>query len=107
VTKHGYARVAPYTGVRWENDQPIVRVEDRWSPLVSIDGIPIDRIIEFAQSEFGPKARLRLAEDLVELLSKMGHEPAWTVTLGLKKQDGQIEHLQIRMTEANRALLKK
>ena len=27
--------------------------------------------------------RGRLAEDLVELLSTMGHEPQWEVTLGL------------------------
>ena len=107
VTKHGYAKVAPYTGVRWEKDRPIVRVGDRWSPLVSIDGIPIERIMEFAQREFAEKARMRLAEDLVEVLSKMGHDPEWTVTLGLKKKDGQVEHLQIRMTEDNRDLVRK
>ena len=106
VTKYGYAKVAPYTGVRWENDRPIVRVGDRWSPLVSIDGIPIDRIMEFAQKEFGDKARKRFAEDLVELLSKMGHEPEWEVTLGLEKKDGQVEHLKIRMTEENRDLVR-
>jgi hypothetical protein len=37
----------------------------------------------------------------------MGHEPDWHVTLGLKTQDGQVEHLQIRMTEENRTLLRK
>lgn len=107
VTRYGYAKVAPYTGVRWDNDRPIVRVADRWSPLVSIDGLPIDRIMEFARSEFGDKARMRLAEDLVELLSKMGHEPQWTVTLGLETDSGQIEHVQIRMTEHNRNLLRE
>jgi CubicO group peptidase (beta-lactamase class C family) len=106
VTKYGYAKVSPFTGVRWENDRPIVRVQDRWSPLVSIDGIQIDRIMEFAQSEFGGKARMRLAEDLVELLSKMGHDPEWKVTLGLKKEDGRVEQMQIRMTEENRTLVR-
>ena len=105
--KDGYAKVAPYTGVRWENDRPIVRVRDKWSPLVSIDGLPIDRIMEFAQKEFGDKARKRFAEDLVELLSKMGHEPKWEVTLGLEKSDGQVEQLKIRMTEENRDLIRK
>jgi D-alanyl-D-alanine-carboxypeptidase/D-alanyl-D-alanine-endopeptidase len=107
ATKYGYAKVAPYTGVRWENDRPIVRVRARWSPLVSIDGIPIDRIMEFAQREFGEKARKRFAEDLPELLSTMGHEPEWEVTLGLKTKDGQIEQLQIRMTEENRNLVRE
>ena len=107
VNKTGYARVAPYSGVRWENDRPIVRVQDKWSALVSIDGIPIDRILEFANKEYGEKARKRIAEDLVEVLSTMGHDPQWEVTLGLKTSDGPVEHLKIRMTEENRNLLRK
>jgi CubicO group peptidase (beta-lactamase class C family) len=119
VTKDGYAKVAPYTGVRWEDDRPVVRVRGQWSRLVSIDGLPVDRIIEFAQREFGDKARKRFAEDLVELLSKMGHDPEWEVTLGLEKtdaerrgretraeRDGQVEQIKIRMTEENRDLVR-
>lgn len=106
VTKDGYAKVAPYTGVRWENDRPIVCVRDKWSPLVSIDDIPIDHIMEFARMEFGERARKRLAEDLVELLSTMGHKPKWEVTLGLETQDGQVEQLQVLMTKHNRNLVR-
>jgi hypothetical protein len=40
--------------------------------------------MEFANKEYGEKARQRLAEDLVRLLSEMGHEPDWRVTLGLE-----------------------
>jgi hypothetical protein len=107
VTNEGYAKVAPFTGVRWENDRPIVRVDDRWSPLVSIDGIPMKRIVEFAHKEFGDKARKRFAEDLVELLATMGHEPQWEVTLGLETSDGQVEQLEVMMTEENRDLVRK
>jgi CubicO group peptidase (beta-lactamase class C family) len=106
VTKDGYAKVAPFTGVRWKDDRPVVRVEDRWSPLVSIDGIPIDRIMEFAQKEFGDVARKRFAEDLVEVLATMGHEPEWEVTLGLETADGQVEDVEITMTEENRDLVR-
>lgn len=102
VTKHGTARVSPYTGVRWENDRPIVRVQDRWSPLVSINEIPVDQIMEFANQEYGEKARQRFTEDLVRLLSEMGNEPNWNVTLGLEAPDGQVEQMQILMTEDNR-----
>ncbi len=104
VTKYGYAKVAPYTGVRWEDDRPIVRVRDVWSPLVSIDGIPIQRITEFANEEYGEKAHKRFAEDLVEVLSTMGHQPHWEVTLGLETKDGQVEQVKIRMTEQDRNL---
>lgn len=107
VTKHGFAKVAPYTGVRWENDRPIVSVRDRWSPMISIDGIPVERIMEFAHKEFGEKARMRFAADLVELLSTMGRDPRWEVTLGLEKTDGQVEHLKIRMTEGNRERVRR
>jgi hypothetical protein len=107
VTEHGYAKVAPYTGVRWEKDRPIVQVRGRWYPLVSIDGVPIDRVMDFARREFGDKARKRLAEDLVELLSKMGHEPRWEVTLGLEIGDGQVERLEVPMTEENRSRVRE
>jgi hypothetical protein len=43
----------------------------------------------------------------VELLSKMGHDPEWKVTLGLKKEDGRVEQMQIRMTEENRKLVRE
>jgi CubicO group peptidase (beta-lactamase class C family) len=102
VLKDGFARAAPFTGVRWENDRPVVCVNDVWSPLKSIDGIPIDRIMEFASQEFGSRAKKRFAEDLVKLLAKFGHQPKWTVTLGLEKTDGQIEESQVLMTKANR-----
>lgn len=107
ATKHGFAKVAPYTGVRWENDRPTVRVRGRWSQLVSIDAIPIDHIMEHARKEFGTLARKRFAEDLPELLSSMGHDPDWNVTLGLGTRDGQIEHVEIRMTEENRHLVRE
>ncbi len=107
ATKYGFAKVAPYTGVRWKNDRPIVRVNDLWTPLVTIDGISIDRIMEFANQEYDDKARKRFAEDLVEVLSKMGHEPDWQVTLGLETNIGQVEQLQLMMTEGNRNLVRQ
>jgi len=106
VTARGYARVSPFTGVRWEGDRPVVRVRGRWAPLASIDGLPIADVMEFARREFGDKARKRLAEDLVELLSKMGREPGWDVALGLEADGGRVEVLTEPMTEENRALLR-
>ncbi|MCG8651068.1 MAG: beta-lactamase family protein [Pirellulales bacterium] len=106
ITQDGYAKVAPYNGVRWENDLPIVRVRGQWSRLVSIDGIPIERIMEFARAKYGEKARKRFAEDLVQLLFEMGHAPRWDVTLGLRTKDGVIQHVRSRMTDANRMQLR-
>jgi D-alanyl-D-alanine-carboxypeptidase/D-alanyl-D-alanine-endopeptidase len=107
VTKHGFAKVSPFTGVRWENNQPIVHVQGEWARLVSIDGLPVERIMEFAQKEFGEKARMRFGEDLVELLSKMGHEPKWEVTLSLEKEERVVRQIKTRMTKENRELVRK
>ena len=105
--KGGYAKVAPFTGVRWKNGLPVVRVKDAWSPLVSIDGIPIEKIIEFSEQTFGDKARKRFAEDLVELLVKMGHQPEWNVTLGLRTESGTVQNETVPMTEENRTLVRE
>ena len=63
--------------------------------------------MEFSIKEFGEIARKRFAEDLVELLSKMGHEPDWEVRLGLQTEKGTIEELQVRMTAHNRSLVRE
>ena len=102
-----FAKLAPFTGVRWENDRPVVRVRGRWSRLVSIDGVPVERIMEFARREFGKLARKWFAEDLVQVLSRMGHDPGSKLTLVLKKKNGSVETLEEAMTVENRSLVRK
>ena len=106
VTKYGYAKVAPFTGVRWKNGKPIVRVNDRWAPVVSVDGVSIERIMKFATETFRSQSKKRFAEDLVETMAKMGHPPEWIVTLGIRKESGEVERLRILMTESNRGLVR-
>lgn len=102
VVERTYARVAPFTAVRWVNDEPEVRIDDEWFRSISIDGIPTSRITRFAEARFGERARMRFAEDLVEVLSSMGHDPEWTVTLELENGEGVAEKRRIRMTAENR-----
>ncbi|TWU49753.1 serine hydrolase domain-containing protein [Rubripirellula reticaptiva] len=102
VTSAGFAKVAPYTGVRWEQDQPTVCVRGQWAKLVSVNDVPIAGIMDFAKREYKEKAQKRFAEDLVEVLSKMGHQPDWMVTLELKAENGQVERSQVLMTAENR-----
>jgi CubicO group peptidase (beta-lactamase class C family) len=106
TSENGYVKAGAFTGVRWENNLPIVQVEDRWSQLVSIDGIPIERIIEHAQTNFGRTARMRFGEDLPEVLASMGHHPDWEVTLGLKTENEPVEQLKVKLTKANRDLVR-
>ena len=102
VTKYGYAKVAPYTGVRWENNRPLVRVKNQWRTLVSINKIPIDQIMSHAEQQFRASARKRIAEDLPEVLSTMGQKVQWEVTLGLQTRDGKIEQVKTLMTADKR-----
>ncbi len=85
-----FAKVAPFTGVRWESDQeqPLVQVRGEWLRLTAIDGIPVEKLMQTARDAFGDKARKRFAEDLPELLAAAGHHPGWTVTLMLDRGDG-------------------
>jgi len=102
VSDDGYAKVAPFTGVRWEQDQPIVRVQATWSQLLSINSVPTSEIMEFANKTYRSQAHKRFAEDIVEVLTKMGHQPDWQVTLELRHENGVIEQLPVLMTRENR-----
>ena len=106
VESKEYAKVAPFTGVRWQDQIPSVQIEGGWSPVVSINDIPIDRIIEFTREQYGNKARKRFAEDLVEVLSSMGFDPKWEVTLGLQVE-GRVEKIKVHMTAENRSRVVK
>ena len=70
----------------------------------SIDGIPIEEIMSFSRKQYGSNARKRFTEDLVEVLSKMGHDPDWEVALELQLHDGQPKTVRVRMTGLNRRL---
>lgn len=97
-----YARVAPYSGVRWKDDRPVVPIDDEWYDLLAVDGISVDRIVGFAKEQYGSRARKRVAEDLIRILAELGHDPDWEVTLDLRTQDGTTVQLDVLMTEQNR-----
>ena len=59
-----------------------VKVGDEWFKLVSLDEIPASEIVAFSQRTYGNKWQKRFEEDLVELLTRMGHPPQDTVTSG-------------------------
>lgn len=102
VADGNYAKVAPFTGVRWENGRPTIEIEGSWYPLLAVDDHPIEKVMQFANDEFGSKAKKRFAEDFVETLAKMGHNPNWHVTLTVRKADGSTEEKITLLTSENR-----
>ena len=99
-----YPKRAPFTAVRWEGSKPVVKIGDEWFTLVSLDGIPAEDIVSFSRWTYVDKWRMRFEEDLVEVLTRMGHEPKDTVRLVVSplgsRETRTLE--DVPMTEANR-----
>jgi CubicO group peptidase (beta-lactamase class C family) len=99
---------SPFTAVRWQQSQPEVRVGDEWFKLVSLDGIPVSKIVAFSRRTNGNKWRMRFEEDLVALLTRMGHPPKDTVTLVVRSLTSSERRTlkDVPMTEENRQAIK-
>jgi hypothetical protein len=52
-----YPKRAPFTGVRWEGNKPVVKIGDEWFTLVSLDGIAAEDIVAFSRWTFGSIVR--------------------------------------------------
>jgi CubicO group peptidase (beta-lactamase class C family) len=100
----GYPKNSPFAAVRWQEAHPEVKVGDEWFRLGSLDGLPASKIIAFSQRTYGDKWQKRFEEDLVELLTRMGHPPKDTVELVVQSlTSNQTRTLEdVPMTRANR-----
>jgi hypothetical protein len=110
VRGHGYPKLSPFEAVRWREAAPEVRVKDVWYELLSLNGVSSRDILAFLKSvekdEDGRQKRFE--EDLVEVLSLMGHEVGKNATLKVRRLDsGKEEELKdVAMTEKNRDALR-
>jgi hypothetical protein len=103
-----YARRSPFAAVRWQQSNPEVQIGDEWFKLVSLDDLPADEIVTFSRQTYENLWRKRFEEDLVELLSRMGHPPQDTVKLVVQPLTSvETQVLEgVPMTEANRQAIK-
>lgn len=98
-----FARLAPYPAIRWQGDVPEVRIAGEWWVLTAIDARPVDAIVGFAKGRYAGRWQKRFDEDLVQVLSEMGHPPRSTVALALRDAAGAERTLEnVPMTEENR-----
>jgi len=99
-----FSEKSPFAGVRWDQAQPEVKVDDKWFKLVSLDDLSTSEIIAFSKQTYGDKWQKRFEEDLVALLTRMGHQPRDTVTLVVQSltspETRTLEN--VPMTRANR-----
>ena len=103
VSEH-YTKRSPFSAVRWRESEPDVQLGVEWFKLVSLDGVLATEIVAFSQATFADRWQKRFEEDLVELLSRMGHPPKDTVTLKVQSltSGDTIVRQGVPMTEANR-----
>ena len=59
----------------------MVKIGKEWVTLVSLDGIAARDIVALSQRRYLLRWKKRFEEDLVEVLTRMGHEPGDTVRL--------------------------
>lgn len=100
----GYPKASPFSAIRWRDAIAEVQVEETWYELVSLDDHSAGEILKFSRQTFGRSSKKRFEEDLVELLSRMGHAPQSEVKLVLKSLDsGKTTVLDnVAMTAENR-----
>ncbi|TWU00095.1 Beta-lactamase precursor [Botrimarina colliarenosi] len=103
-----YPKRSPFDGIRWREETPEVRLEDDWYELVSIDSVATADILSFCKWNYFAKWRMRFEEDLVEVLTQMGHEPGDTVRLVVSPLDSDDELVlnEMPMSEAKRWAIK-
>jgi CubicO group peptidase (beta-lactamase class C family) len=103
-----YPKKSPFAAVRWQQAQPEVKVGDEWFKLVSLDDLPASEIVAFSQQTYGDLWQKRFEEDLVELLTRMGHPPDDTVTLVVQSLTSSETRTldDVPMTTANRQAIR-
>lgn len=103
-----YPKRAPFSGVRWEGDKPVVKIGEEWFTLVSLDGVAAEDIVAFSWRTYVDRWRKRFEEDLVEVLFRMGHEPKDIVRLVVRPLGSTETRTleEVAMTKANRQAIR-
>lgn len=99
-----YPKVSPFEAVRWEGMTPQVRVDGMWYGVAAIDGVAVEDIMAHCARRHRGREKKRFGEDLVQVLSEMGHRPGASVDLTLIDFTSGKEFARdgVRMTAANR-----
>ncbi len=102
-----YEKLSPFDMVRWQGETPQVKISDTWYESIKINGIAVAEILFHAKKEHGRKWDKRFCEDIVQLLTEMGHKPSRLVDLSLKdlRTGKTVEKHAVPMTEEKRRIV--
>jgi CubicO group peptidase (beta-lactamase class C family) len=103
-SRDDYPKKSPFAAVRWQEAKPEIQVGGEWFKLVSLNDLPVAEILAFSQRTYREKWQKRFEEDLVELLTRMGHPPQDNVKLVVQSlTTHETRTLEdVPMTRANR-----
>jgi hypothetical protein len=95
---------SPFTALRMAGERAEVRYAERWYEWVALDDLAVTRIVAHCKETFGPLWEKRLAEDLVQVLSGLGHPVEGEVALTLRELESAelVRVPRAPLTEANR-----
>jgi hypothetical protein len=80
-----WARLSPFTKVQClDGDNVQVEFDGTNYELLSIDGLPTAKILQASRKQYGERWEKRFVEDIVEVLTGMGHPPGDNVKLALR-----------------------
>ena len=104
-----YPKLAPYSKISWEKEQPTVEIEGKAFRLIAINDTPVADIVIYCKRRYREQWQRRFNEDLVEVLSRIGKAPGDTVNLTLETvEHGQKVTLKdVAMTAANRRAIRQ
>jgi hypothetical protein len=98
-------KASPFTGVQWENGQPIVQFENEWYHFEKLEDFTKEELLDFCKKEFGHKWKKRFSEDLVEVLYGLGYTPSVKVRIQLSKDGVSETHTGIFTRENRQRIL--
>lgn len=102
-TIQDYARLAPFTAVRWEGDTPQVRHEGTFYELLELETHSAADLVAFAKKTYRSRWSKRIAEDIVQVLTELGTPPGNTVRMRLRDlESGAEQTLDATMTADKR-----
>jgi hypothetical protein len=84
-------QASPFDAMRWLEQQPQVQIGGKWYIPIAIDGVEVEKILAKCRQQWPGQLQKRFAEDLMEAMALLGHEPAGTVTLRLIPVDEASE----------------
>ena len=109
LSREDYPKLAPYENLRWVDDLPRIEWQNDWLILDAIDGTSVSEILTFCRRTYGDLWQKRFVEDLVEVLTRMGHPPEARVDLTVRETpDSPPRKLSsVAMTREKRQTLRR